>query len=103
MLETPTKNGTDNDPLKLSPSPTVAPVVGSNTRKNVDTLLTNFALPNRLKLLPNGTKIPPVPPVVSSMVPLAFSVALNLNRKPALEPVEPNLKVASAEISIVLN
>jgi len=103
VLDTPTKNGIDNDPLKLSPSPTVAPLAGSKTRKNVDTLLTNFALPNRLKLLPNGTKIPPVPPVVSSMVPLAFSVALNLNRKPALEPAEPNLKVASAEISIVLN
>jgi len=103
VLETPTKNGIDNDPLKLSPSPTVAPVVGSNTRKNVDTLLTNLAPPKRLKLLPNGTKIPPVPPVVSSMVPLAFSVALNLNRKPALEPAEPSANVASAAISIVLN
>jgi len=103
VLETLTKNGMDSDPLKGDATPTGRPVAESTTRKEVVTLLTNFAPAKRLKLLWNGINMPPVPPVTSSTEPNAFRVIWNLNRKPAVEPFVPSWNVALAATLMTLN
>jgi len=69
VAEDVTKKGPTTFTLNTKPTPMIAPVSGSKMSKKVGTKLRKIAPLNKLKLLPLGINIPPVPPVTSCSVP----------------------------------